>query len=282
MDRKACVAGKFYEEDPGELMRELDRLWPRPAPTVIPCLGAMVPHAGYVYSGGVAAQVYARLPQAKVYILLGPNHTGRGPAVAVAGEGHWETPLGPVRVNDVWAHEFLNRCPDAERDDRAHRQEHALEVQLPFLQKSGNDFSVICITLGTWNMRVLASVGAALAQTLRALPDPAILLASSDMNHFKDLETTRRLDRLALERVEALDPEGLMEVVAREDISMCGAGPVAAMLVAARALGAKSLKFLVRENTSGMRSASSGARVLGESAVRMNSSCSRQVKGVDG
>jgi AmmeMemoRadiSam system protein B len=239
MERKPRVAGKFYSEDPGDLLRELDDLWPHPAPAVIPCLGALVPHAGYIYSGKVAAQVYARLPQAKVFVLLGPNHTGRGATIAVASEGNWETPLGPVRVNGGWAHEFLSRCPNAVWDDRAHRDEHALEVQLPFLQKSGHDFSVLCISLGTWNMRVLAGVGEALAQIMLASPEQAVLLASSDMNHFEDLETTRRLDRLALERVEALDPEGLMEVVAREDISMCGAGPVAAMLVAARALGAR-------------------------------------------
>jgi AmmeMemoRadiSam system protein B len=239
MERKARVAGKFYPEDPGELLRELESLWPKPAPALIPCLGALVPHAGYVYSGKVAAQVYARLPQHPVYVLLGPNHTGRGAAVAVAGEGHWETPLGPVRINGSWAHEFLSRCPDATWDDRAHQDEHALEVQLPFLQKSGHEFSVLCITLGTWNLRVLAGVGQALSQIMLASPGQALLLASSDMNHFEDVETTRRLDRLALERVEALDPEGLMEVVAREDISMCGAGPAAAMLVAARALGAR-------------------------------------------
>jgi MEMO1 family protein len=238
MERKARVAGKFYAEDPGELLRELEGLWPHPAPTVVPCLGAMVPHAGYGYSGKVAAEVYARLPQAKVYVLLGPNHTGRGGVVAVASEGHWETPLGPVRVNGAWVQAFLNRCPDAAADDRAHRDEHALEVQLPFLQKSGQDFSVLCITLGTWNMRILSNVGEALAQTMMASSEQAVVLASSDMNHFEDLETTRRLDRLALERVEALDPEGLMAVVGREDISMCGAGPTAAMLVAARALGA--------------------------------------------
>lgn len=239
MDRKARVAGTFYEKDPRELRRELARLWPDPAPPVTPCLGALVPHAGYIYSGRVAAEVYARLPQAKVFILLGPNHTGKGGAVAVAGEGHWETPLGQVRVNGAWANEFLSRCPDAVWDDRAHRDEHALEVQLPFLQKIGQDFSVLCITLGTWDMHVLARVGTALAQVMQAGPEQAVMLASSDMNHFADLETTRRLDQLALARVEALDPEGLMAVVEREDISMCGAGPVAAMLVAARVLGAK-------------------------------------------
>jgi MEMO1 family protein len=238
MNRKAQFAGKFYESSPEALQKQLEAIWPATPPTVAPCLGALVPHAGYGYSGRVAAQVYARLPQAQVYVLLGPNHTGHGEAIAVATAGRWETPLGSVRINSHWAGEFLNHCPEAKWDDEAHEGEHSLEVQLPFLQKSGNSISIVCIALSTWDVELLGRVGKALADTARVMYEKTIFLASSDMNHFADLETTRRLDRLALSRFVALDPAALLKVVEKENISMCGAAPAAAMLFAAQRLGA--------------------------------------------
>ncbi len=239
MERKAYVSGRFYEKNPNRLLRELEQLWPTPLPNVVPCLGAMVPHAGYVYSGKVAAQVYARLPRADVYVLLGPNHTGKGAPVALASAESWETPLGKVPIERAWAAAFLDACPSARWDDQAHVQEHSLEVQLPFLQKSGKEFSLVALAISTWDIGVLTQIGHALARTYTQQKKSALFLASSDMNHFADLKTTQRLDRLALDRVEALDPEGLMHVVMQEEISMCGVAPAAVLLIAAKALGAK-------------------------------------------
>jgi AmmeMemoRadiSam system protein B len=242
MERKARVAGRFYEQEPDSLLAELEHLWPKPLPPVVPCIGAMVPHAGYMYSGKVAAQVYARLPQADVYVLLGPNHTGHGAPVAVATAGHWETPLGAVPIYLPLAQALLKHCPLAQWDDQAHRDEHSLEVQLPFLQKSGHEFSIVCVAISTWDMGVLTKVGQALAQAISSMREKVCILASSDMNHFENLEITQRLDHMALERMEALDPQGLINVVTQEDISMCGAGPMAALLVAAMELGAVQCK----------------------------------------
>lgn len=238
MLRPPVVAGSFYPRDPARLQRELNDLWPRPAPETEAYAAVMVPHAGYVYSGRTAAAVYARLAPADTYILLGPNHSGPGAAVAVASEQPWETPLGAVPVDADMSRSVLELCPAARRDDSAHRREHALEVQLPFLQKAGGTFSIVCISLSTLKWSVLEQVGLALAEAVRRAKRRTVIVASSDMNHFENLELTRRLDHLALEKVQALDPQGLIEVVTREGISMCGVGPAAAMLAAAKALGA--------------------------------------------
>jgi AmmeMemoRadiSam system protein B len=238
MTRTAVVAGTFYEQDPARLRRQLDRVWPDPAPRCEDCLGALVPHAGYLYSGRTAAQVYARLRPAETYFLLGPNHTGRGAKVAVASAQAWETPLGTVPVDAEAARRVLERCSFAQEDDRAHHREHSLEVQLPFLQRLGGEPRIVAVSLGTWELPVLRAVGEAVAEAVRCSGRRCLVLASSDMNHFETLGRTRHLDELALARLRALDPEGLIEVVTREEISMCGAGAAAALLVAALALGA--------------------------------------------
>jgi AmmeMemoRadiSam system protein B len=154
----------------------------------------------------------------------------------------WETPLGRVAV-DPLAQDFLARCPTAREDGVPHEQEHSLEVQLPFLQKMNHPFSIVPIVLGTWDLGVLKKIGACLAESILGSKKRICLLASSDMNHFEDLERTRRLDHMALEKVLALDPEGLMRVVEAEDISMCGAAPAAAMLFAAKLLGAQTAEL---------------------------------------
>jgi MEMO1 family protein len=265
MTRAAVVAGSFYEQDPARLRRQLDQVWPKPAPKCVDCLGAIVPHAGYVYSGHTAAEVYARLKPAETYFLLGPNHTGRGAAVAVASDQAWETPLGTVPVDAVAARRLLDLCAFAREDDQAHRREHSLEVQLPFLQKLGGEPRIVAVCLGTWDLPVLRAVGEAVAETARTSGRRCLVLASSDMNHFEDLVRTRRLDELALARIRALDPDGLIEVVTREEISMCGAGPAAVLLTAALALGAKRAEVVAY--TTSAEASGDTDRVVGYAGV---------------
>lgn len=240
MIRKPVVAGTFYKAEAEELRSQMESLWPQPRPQTHPCLAAMVPHAGYMYSGRVAAGVYARLEPAATYILIGPNHTGRGERVALAAEDAWETPLGRVPIDKKLSQEILSGCEFIREDNLAHREEHSLEVQLPFLQMMGQAVSIVGLLIGTWDMKIIQGLGTAVAQAVRRAGRKAVILASSDMNHFENLEQTRRRDHLALQKVLALDPDGLMEIVRRENISMCGAAPAAAMLIAARELGAQT------------------------------------------
>lgn len=266
--RSAVVSGSFYEQDAARLRRQLDRLWPDPAVEEEDCLGAVVPHAGYVYSGRTAARVYARLKPAETYFLLGPNHTGLGAPVAVASARPWETPLGTVPVDEEAARQLLTRCDVAREDDRAHLREHSLEVQLPFLQRLGGRPRIVAVCLGTWELSVLRAVGSAVAEIVRTLGRRCLVLASSDMNHFANLKRTLRLDELALERVRALDPAGLLEVVTREEISMCGAGAVAALLAAGQVLGATRAEVV--DHTTSAEASGDTDRVVGYAGVLLH------------
>ena len=250
MIRQPAVAGRFYPNDPAELRAAIHEFI-EPAVPKVPVIGAVIPHAGYVYSGHVAGSVFSRIQIPKRTIVLCPNHTGLGPPLAIMPSGAWQTPLGTVAIDEELSDALMVADPLFKNDRSAHRHEHAIEVQLPFLQYLGGpDISFVPITVGTANWSHLAALGAAIAEVIRAI-DPAIMiLASSDMNHYESASVTSVKDRRAIDRVLNLDPMGLYEVIQREHISMCGYGPTTSMLVAAKQLGASKAE-LVRYGTSG-------------------------------
>ena len=213
-------------------------------------IACMVPHAGYMYSGHVAGAVFARLDLPQRFIMLGPRHFPRGASMAILSEGAWRTPLGDAQVDAALAADLRRACPLLREDSVAHEQEHALEVQLPFLQRRVGDFRFVPIALGTIRYEELEAIGRAVAKVVAAAGEHVMLIASSDMNHYESEATTHVKDRKALERVLALDPRGLLDVVMREEISMCGVGPMVSVMIAARDLGATRAE-LVRYATSG-------------------------------
>jgi len=168
----------------------------------------------------------------------------------VMSEGAWETPLGEVAIDGELAAALKLRFPALQEDSAAHRAEHAAEVELPFLQIRQPKLRFIPIALGTRQFEALEQLGQALADVINAQPDPVLIVASSDMNHYESDALTRVKDHRAIERILTLDPRGLLNVVTQQDISMCGLGPAVTMLVAARQLGAKSAE-LVKYATSG-------------------------------
>jgi len=213
-------------------------------------IACMVPHAGYMYSGHVAGAVFARLDLPQRFIMLGPRHFPRGASMAILSEGAWRTPLGDAQVDAALAAELRNACPLLREDSVAHEHEHALEVQLPFLQRRAGDFRFVPIALGTIRYDDLEALGRAVAKVVAAAGERVMIVASSDMNHYESEAITHLKDRKALERVLALDPCGLLEVVMREQISMCGVGPMVSAMIAARELGATQAE-LARYATSG-------------------------------
>jgi AmmeMemoRadiSam system protein B len=247
MDREPAVAGRFYSDEPGALAREVDGFLARAAEPVA-AKGVLVPHAGYVYSGSIAGAVYARVAIPPRVIVLGPNHTGLGrPAALWPPGGAWQTPLGPVPVAaDLTA--ALAHEAGIELDRAAHVSEHSLEVQLPFLQRARPDVEIAALCLGPLDAEGCEDVGAVVAAA--ASRAGALVVASSDMSHYVSEEIAREKDHRAIERVLALDPEGLYRTVRRERISMCGVIPATVMLHASRELGAKAAE-LVRYGTSG-------------------------------
>lgn len=247
--RPAAVAGRFYAGDPKVLLSEVESLL-SPRQTASAALGCVVPHAGYMYSGSVAGAVFARIALPRQMIILCPNHTGRGTPLSIMSAGHWETPLGSVPVDSELAEQLKQRFSLLSEDAEAHRAEHAIEVELPFLQALRSEFTFVPIAVGTGQINVLGGLGNAIAEAIGALGEPILIVASSDMNHYESDRVTRVKDRKAIEHILAIDATGLSEVVKKEQISMCGYGPTVAMLTAVKRLGATSAE-LVQYATSG-------------------------------
>jgi len=248
--RSPAVAGSFYEAKPDRLSAQVEACFAaneRPA-AKRRFIGAVVPHAGLMYSGHVAAAFYALAELPKRLIILCPNHTGFGHPAAINREGSWRTPLGDVKIDTPLADALMSRAPILADDWRAHSREHSLEVQLPFLQQLLGDFTFVPICLGAHRFDYCEAVGNAIAQI--AKDEPIGILASSDLNHYEDQKETLRKDQLAIDAVLALDPRALWDVVQDFDVSMCGFIPTTAMLIAANQLGAKHAE-LIKHATSG-------------------------------
>jgi MEMO1 family protein len=247
--RSPAVAGRFYPNNPDKLLREV-RSYTAEAGEKLRAIGCVVPHAGYIYSGHVAGAVYARLELPKTFIILCPNHTGMGQPLAIMSEGEWMTPLGNARVDSVLANALKQSFPPLSEDVVAHSAEHALEVQLPFLQALAGDFSFVPITVGVGQVEVLEALGEAMARVISTQEKCPLIVSSSDMNHYESDKITRVKDHKAIDQIIALDARGLFDVVRRENISMCGFAPTVAMLTAARRLGAKQAQ-VIKYGTSG-------------------------------
>jgi MEMO1 family protein len=251
--RHPAVAGRFYPRDPDDLRTEATGYLSQSSAVHQPpveAVGCIAPHAGYMFSGHVAGAVFARVKVPQRCVVLCPNHTGMGRALAILSDGAWETPLGDVTIDTELAAALKHRFPALQEDSAAHRAEHAAEVELPFLQLRQPELKFVPIALGTGQFEPLEQLGQALADVIAGQKDPVLIVASSDMNHYESDAITRVKDHRAIERILTLDPRGLYDVVTQQNISMCGFGPAVAMLTAARQLGAKSAE-LVKYATSG-------------------------------
>ena len=259
--RRPAVAGRFYPAKPEVLARELDQYLAADASRpekMQAALGCVVPHAGYMYSGHVAGAVFERLPARATYIILCPNHTGRGAPLAIMSKGEWLTPLGAVSIDADLATRLQNSCHLLMEDAKAHQDEHAIEVELPFLQRHVGAFTFVPIAIGVSRYAALEALGHGIAQALRSAAVPVLIVASSDMNHYEPDDITRVKDRKAIDQILALDAAGLYEVIRKEDITMCGYGPAVAMVTAAKDLGASRaelIRYATSADTSGDRSA---------------------------
>lgn len=246
--RDAAVAGKFY---PGtcqaveHAVKELIGVGPKQR-----ALGVMVPHAGYMYSGKVAGEVYGAVEMPHSFIILGPNHSGLGPAASIMTSGVWRMPGGDAIIDEELAGAVLSHSGSLEDDDQAHLFEHSIEVQIPFMQYLAGNVSFVPVSMMVHSLDACRDVGSAIAAAVRTFPHPVLVVASSDMTHYESQAIAREKDNIAIDRLLALDPEGLLEVVRTNHISMCGVAPAAAMLFACNQLGASEAR-LVKYETSG-------------------------------
>jgi AmmeMemoRadiSam system protein B len=251
MIRPPAVAGRFYPGNSEELLEAVrEYAAPAVAPPKLKVVGAVIPHAGYMYSGHVAGAVYSRMQVSSRTIILCPNHTGLGPPLSITRSGSWATPLGKMEIDERISSGLMAADAQLQDDVTAHRYEHAIEVQLPFIQSiAGSGAQFVPITVGTSSWNDLEALGNAIARIVHTEADIAII-ASSDMNHYESDVVTRVKDRKAIGRILQLDARGLYDVVRGERISMCGFGPTTAMLIAAKHLGASRAE-LVKYATSG-------------------------------
>ena len=245
--RSPAVAGQFYPLAPEGLKLQMDEFFKGIASEELPALGAVVPHAGYVYSGAVAAEVYARLPRRGTYVILGPSHHGMGTPVALSRDS-WRTPLGVVETDLEMADSLAGTIIDQE--ESAHLHEHSIEVQLPFLQYRFAGFKILAIAMGLQDEETATEAGEAIGKAARDLKRNCTFIASSDFTHYEPQELARKVDANLIEAILRMDIPELYSRVYRYEATACGYGPIAAAITASRSLGATSGKLL-RYATSG-------------------------------
>jgi AmmeMemoRadiSam system protein B len=249
-------AGSFYAGTKSILKRQIEdcflhRFGPKDTPKLDKkgsrkIFGLISPHAGYMYSGPVAANAYYRLSLDGLIdkvVILGPNHHGRGSGVAVMSKGSWRTPLGDITINTELATEILNNSNIIDLDESAHIYEHSIEVQLPFLQYIyGSSFEFVPICFLMQDIDTCREVGLALAKSLK--DKNAVIIASTDMTHYEPQKEAAEKDNLLLKAVLSLDEELLYSVLKSYNVSACGYGPVTALITAAKQIKTRNVELL--------------------------------------
>ena len=268
--RPPAQAGTFYPDTEGALRTQIQQSFLHPlGPGAIPTipgtrnqnlLGLIVPHAGYSYSGPVAAHSYYHLAQSGIVesvIILGPNHTGLGSGVSTMIEGEWTTPLGDVPVDTDLAREIVENSDLVDVEEEAHRNEHSIEVQLPFLQFIyPRRFKFVPICMMLQDLKTSMEIGEAIAGV--AEKHRAVVIASSDWTHYEPQEEVKSKDKHAIEAALRMDEKRFQEIIEERSVSACGYGPVTAMIHAAKLYGSKSgnlLSYLTSGDVTGDKSA---------------------------
>jgi hypothetical protein len=243
--RNPSVAGQFYPSNPDGLKRQIKECFlHKVGPGKLreakekerDIIGAVVPHAGYIYSGYEAAHVYFELAKQKkpeTIVILGPNHSGYGSAVAVSKES-WRTPIGDVEIDEEIADFLWKNCKIVDQDESAHKFEHSIEVQLPFLQYIYKDFKFVPLCMSLQDLETSEEVASCLAKVKKDI----LILTSSDFTHYESQEQAELKDKKAIEHVLKLDAKRFIQTVYDSNISICGYGPIATCIIAAKKLGA--------------------------------------------
>jgi AmmeMemoRadiSam system protein B len=249
--RKPAVSGQFYSGSTARLKQDIDKLIDKGVQQ-IEARGCILPHAGYIYSGKVAAKTVSRLKIAENAVLIGPNHTGFGAPFSIMTEGYWQTPLGVVEINSNIAKSILNKSEHLIDDTQAHIYEHSLEVQLPFLQYYNSGIKIVPILAMEDNILTYKDIGRNIAMALKEckVENSTLIIASSDMTHYESQSQAEKKDKEAIQAILELDEDKLVDKIKKLNISMCGYIPATIMLAAVKLLGAKQAE-LVSYQTSG-------------------------------
>lgn len=249
--RHPCVAGQFYSGSRDGLKQQIEECFlsdigpgelPTRGDTKRDIIGCVVPHAGYMYSGPVAAHVYAELAEQETpetVVILSPNHTGTGSLISLSNED-WETPFGEVETDRETVDALFRTCEGLDLDETAHKYEHSLEVQLPFLQYIYGDFKMVPICLMSPSMEILDEIAGCLSK----IGKDALIIASSDFTHYESHESASRKDNNAISHILNMDERRFLQTVYENNLSICGHAPIAACIATAKKLGATDAKLL--------------------------------------
>lgn len=249
MIREPIVAGQFYPSSPSSLEAQISKFIDKKAQKE-EVIGAVSPHAGYVYSGSVAGAVMSRIKFKDTFIIMGPNHTGYGKRYSIMSEGTWKTPLGNIEIDSKLGKQIMSESKNLEEDQVAHLYEHSVEVQIPFLQYLKKDFKIVPIVLSHGPRAVYKDIGKAIAKAIKDLKAETVIIASSDMTHYEPQESAKRKDFEAINAILELNEDELLNRIEKLNISMCGYAPAVCLISAARELGATRAE-LVKYQTSG-------------------------------
>jgi AmmeMemoRadiSam system protein B len=249
--RKAVVAGQFYPSSPAELSKQISSFIADAHILKEDAFGCILPHAGYLYSGRVAAQTLNLLQTKDSVVLLGPNHTGFGSLYSIMAEGTWQTPLGEVKINSQLAKKLLLTSRLLKDDSLAHSNEHSLEVELPLLQYFKSSFEIVPIAFLSDDLAALKEIGEDIALAFKDdfAGGKLMFVASSDMTHYEPLAAAQAKDQAAIQAILELDADKLMRTIKKLDVSMCGYAPVVVLLTTAKSLGAKKARLIKYETS---------------------------------
>ena len=249
MIRNPVVAGQFYPASASQLKAMIETFVDEKAEKE-EVIGLLMPHAGYPYSGPVAGATISRIKFKDTFIIMGPSHTGIGKPFSIMTEGVWETPLGEVEIDSKLARQILATSRNLQEDDRAHQHEHAVEVQIPFLQYFKPDIRIVPIVLAYAGAAAYKEIGREIAGAIKELNREAVIIASGDMTHYEPQASAEKKDSQAIDAILNLDEDELTKRFEELNISMCAYGPAVCLISAAKELGATEAE-LVRYQTSG-------------------------------
>lgn len=254
--RPPAVSGIFYPSNPFELQKSIEQSFlnmnfgPGKMPPSLDrkkIYGIISPHAGYAYSGSVAANGYYQVSNMnyETVIMTGPNHYGIGSGVATMRQSLWKTPLGDVEVNTDFA-DIISKNTVIDMDDFSHIRDHCLEVQLPFLQciRKHDTFRIVPIIMNLQDIETAKDVGKTIAQAITSASTKALLIASSDFTHYEPNKEAHRKDLELIDTILSLDVSSFYAVLERLDISACGYGAIASIMIAVKELGASKAELL--------------------------------------
>ncbi len=243
MIRDPAFSGQFYPAVYAVLKGQVEKLVVQTTDK-LKAYGVISPHAALVYSGAVSGKVFSAVNPASTYIIIGPNHTGRGRPFSLMAKGAWKTPLGRVDIDEGLAASLLKNSLLLQDDEVAHSFEHSVEVQLPFIQYLNESFKFVPMVLSCSDLPAYRQIGQDIAKSIKESGSDVLIVASNDMTHYELDRTARAKDKEAINAILELDEEKLLRKIRELDITMCGYAPVVTMLVASKALGAKKARLI--------------------------------------